>query len=211
MSALGKVRQSDFPRYDSTKNKPAWPDYARDVFSFLSGVDGGKPLAGCLKDFMGLHQEAAPDNPMAPTWMKPGEDQHSLFKGLDELEPEAPPSEARTVVTPQGVTVKVPPRIVEEDEQSTASTAGGADRPTLAEVLQDPTVSRLDQDLYGVFRSAISGTLKNRCDCVTRQSFVMAFCAVHKAVEPSTCKHKSQVLRALRELKYEQDPTEFDA
>ena len=87
MSALGKVRQSDFPRYDSTKNKPAWPDYARDVFSFLSGVDGGKPLAGCLKDFMGLHQEAAPDNPMAPTWMKPGEDQHSLFKGLDEAFP----------------------------------------------------------------------------------------------------------------------------
>ena len=94
MSALGKVRQSDFPRYDSTKNKPAWPDYARDVFSFLSGVDGGTPLAGCLKDFMGLHQEAASDNPMAPTWMKPGEDQHSLFKGLDELKPEAPHNEA---------------------------------------------------------------------------------------------------------------------
>ena len=67
MSSLGKVRQSDFPRYDSTKNKPAWPDYARDVFSFLSGVGGGKPLAGGLKDFMGLRQEAAVDNPMAPT------------------------------------------------------------------------------------------------------------------------------------------------
>ena len=61
MSALGKVRQSDFPKYDSTKNKPAWPDYARDVFSFLSGVDGGKPLASCCKKFMGLYQETAQD------------------------------------------------------------------------------------------------------------------------------------------------------
>ena len=68
MSALGKVRQSDFPRYDSTKNKPAWPDYARDVFSFLSGVDGGKPLAGCLKDFMGLHQRP----PQTTPWHPPG-------------------------------------------------------------------------------------------------------------------------------------------
>ena len=226
MSSLGKVRQSDFPRYDSTKNKPAWPDYARDVFSFLSGVGGGKPLAGVLKDFMGLRQEAAVDNPMAPTWMKPGEEQHALFKGLDEVgtdevvRPPTRPSknlddddddEERTLVTPDGVRVKIPPRIPEEDERSMASTQGGGERQTLAEVLADPTVSRLDQDLYGVFRSAISGTLKTRCDCVTRQSFVMAFCAVHKAVEPSTCKHKSFVLRGLRELKYNQDPHEYDA
>ena len=213
MSSLGKVRQSDFPRYDSTKNKPAWPDYARDVFSFLSGVGGGKPLAGVLKDFMGLRQEAAVDNPMAPTWMKPGEEQHALFKGLDEVDSDETPTTSipRTVITPDGVTAELPRPIREEDEQSVASTQGGGECQTLAEVLADPTVSRLDQDLYGVFRSAISGTLKTRCDCVTRQSFVMAFCAVHKAVEPSTCKHKSFVLRGLRELKYNQDPHEYDA
>ena len=211
MSALGKVRQSDFPKYDSTKNKPAWPDYARDVFSFLSGVDGGKPLASCCKSFMGLYQETAQDNPMAPTWMKPGEEQHALFKGLDDAEDEAPSSEARTVITPKGVTIKVPPRTIEEDEQSTSGPTISEEQPTLAEVLQDATVARLDQDLYGVFRSAITGSLKTRCDCVTRTSFVMAFCAVHKAVEPSTCKHKSQVLRGLRELKYEQDPADYDS
>ena len=122
-------------------------------------------------------------------------------------EPWSPPMVSRSKsLVPSGRRMNSPWRPPKEVENAMVCML-----QTLAEVLADPTVSRLDQDLYGVFRSAISGTLKTRCDCVTRQSFVMAVCAVHKAVEPSTCKHKSFVLRGLRELEYNQDPHEYDA